>query len=52
MRKSEVKRKTHETEIVCEIMDSSIDELGIAKTIMITIADKHVPITNFLIIVI
>ena len=40
------------TEIVCDIMDSSTDELDIAKTVMIAITDKHVTITNFLILVI
>ena len=40
------------TEIACDIIDSSIDELDITETIMIAIADKHAPITNFLIIVI
>ena len=40
------------TEIACDIIDSSIGELDIAKTIMIAITDKHAPITNFLIIVI
>jgi 4-hydroxybenzoate polyprenyltransferase len=40
------------TEIVCDIIDSSTDELDNAKTIMIAITDKHVLITNFLIIVI
>jgi hypothetical protein len=40
------------TEITCDIIDSSIGELDTAKIIMITIADKHAPITNLLIIVI